>query len=329
MRPCMRKMFYHPGILSSPLVCLSLSLSVTSNACWAQHGITIAGGHGQGDGLQQLDRPLGLVVDDDDTVFIADAGNNRIVAWKKGDNEGHMVAGGQGEGNGLHQLNNPTDILIDKETTSLIICDWMNRRVVRWPLNNGTQGEILINNIGCSSLATDKQRCLYVSDYEKHEVRRFARGNMKGTVVAGGNRKGDQLNQLNGPHYILVDEEQSVYVSDCSNHRVMKWLKGAEEGIVVAGGRGRGKELTHLNYPQGIWVDEMGTVYVAEGGDNHRVTRWPRGGTKGIVVVGGNGEGDAKDQFNCPTGLSFDRRGDMYVVEWGNHRVQQFELESN
>jgi sugar lactone lactonase YvrE len=261
-------------LLTSLLVttCLSLSFLVTPNARWAQHSITVAGGHGQGNGLQQLNRPFGIVVDDDDTVFIADFGNHRIVACKKGDNAGHVAAGGQEEGNELHQLNRPTDVLIDKERNSLIICDGGNRRVVRWPLNNGTRGEILVDNIDCWGLAMDTQGCLYVSDTEKHEVRRYTRGDTKGIVVAGGNGEGDQLNQLNEPRYIFVDEEQSVYVSDHYNHRVMKWLKGAKEGIVVAGGKEHRKELTQLCSPNGVWVDEMGTVYVAEAG-NDRVTR--------------------------------------------------------
>jgi sugar lactone lactonase YvrE len=259
-------------------------------------------------------------------VFIADWGNHRILARGQGDNECHLVAGGQGKGNGLHQLNWPTDVLIDNETRSLIICDWGNRRVVRWPLNNGTQGEVLVDNIRCGGLASDSEGCLYVSDTDKHEVRRFTQGDTKGIVVAGGNEKGDNLNQLNEPNYIFVDKEQSLYVSDNENHRVMKWLNGAKEGIVVAGGRGRGKELEQLNSPNGVWVDEMGTVYVVEWGNN-RVTRWPKGETEGIVVVGGNGSGDAANQYYWPVGLSFDRRGNMYVADWGNHRVQQFESE--
>jgi sugar lactone lactonase YvrE len=305
---------------------LSVSLLATPNARWAQHGITVAGGRGYGNGLQQLDRPYGLVVDDDGIVFVSDPGNHRIVAWKKSDNEGHVVAGGQGRGNGLHQLNWPTDVIIDKETNSLIISDYGNIRVVRWPLNNGTRGEILIDNINCYGLAMDKQGCLYVSDWNKQEVRRFTRGDTKGIVVAGGNDNGDQFNRLNEPYYIFVDAEQSLYVSDHNNHRVMKWLKEAKEGIVVSGGRGRGEDLTQLNYPNGVWVDEMDTVYVTEFG-NHRVTRWPKDETSGVVVVGGNSRGDATNQFNGPTGLSFDRRGNIYVADWDNHRVQQFKLE--
>jgi hypothetical protein len=47
------------------------------------------------------------------------------------------------------------------------------------------------------------------------------------------------------------------------------------------------------------------------------------------VMVGGNGRGDATNQFNCPVGLSFDRPSNMYVTEHGNNRVQPFEMKSN
>ncbi|CAF5167536.1 unnamed protein product, partial [Rotaria magnacalcarata] len=121
--------------------------------------------------------------------------------WKNSDTtNGQVVAGDKGTGNGLNQLSQPTDVLIDKETDSLIICDWGNRRVVRWSRCSGaTQGEILIDNIDCYGLAMDEQRYLYVPDYVKHEVRRYQLGKNIGTLVAGGNGKGDGLNQLNGP----------------------------------------------------------------------------------------------------------------------------------
>jgi NHL repeat len=59
------------------------------------------------------------------------------------------------------------------------------------------------------------------------------------------------------------------------------------------------------------------------------VTRWSKGDTRGVVLVGGNGEGNATYQLNGPDELSFDRRGDLYVADWGNHRVQQFKSENN
>ncbi|CAF4225900.1 unnamed protein product, partial [Rotaria sordida] len=213
------------------------------------------------------------------------------------DTNGQVVAGGNGRGNRLDQLNYPSDVLIDKETDSLIICDWGNRRVVRWSRRSGTtQGEILINNISCLELAMDNQRYLYISDTNKHEVRRYQIGDKNGTIVAGGNGNGAGLDQFNEPRYIFIDQQQTVYVSDWKNHRVMKWNKGAKKGIVVAGGQGYGNALTQLWYLAGLFVDTLGTIYVADSG-NHRVMRWPKGAKQGTVIVGGNGVGAEANQF--------------------------------
>ncbi|CAF4641229.1 unnamed protein product, partial [Rotaria sp. Silwood2] len=286
--------------------------------------VPVAGGHGKGDATNQLNWPHGLFVDDDQTIVITDRWNHRIIQWKMGNTNGQVVAGGKGRGDRLDQ---PTDVLIDKETDSLIICDQDNRRVVRWPRRSGTtQGEILIDNIDPWGLAMDDQKYLYISDYKKHEVRRYQIGDTNGTLVAGGNGKGADRNQLNRPSYIFVDQEQTVYVSNNGNHRVMKWNKGATEGIVVAGGQGQGNALTQLSHPAGLFVDTLGTIYVADSG-NHRVMRWPKEEKQGTVIVGGNGWGEGANQLKCPRGLSFDRQGNLYVADRDNDRVQRFSIE--
>ncbi|CAF2028410.1 unnamed protein product, partial [Rotaria magnacalcarata] len=147
----------------------------------------------------QLNGPRARFVDDNQTVVIADYWSHRIMQWKNGDTtNGRVVAGGNGAGNGLHQLQYPTDLLVDKETDSLIICDYYNRRVVRWSRRSSTtQGEILIGNIACYGLAMDEQRYLYVSGWNTNEVRRYKFGESTGTLGAGGNGQGTGLNQLN------------------------------------------------------------------------------------------------------------------------------------
>ncbi|CAF2153662.1 unnamed protein product, partial [Rotaria magnacalcarata] len=303
--------------------------NIPANAKWSQNGVTIAGGNGYGGATYQLSGPRGFFVDDDQTVVIADRSNNSIMQWKNGDTtNGQVVAGGNGEGNGLNQLNGPRNVVIDKETDSLIICDARNRRVVRWSRRSGTtQGEILIRDIRCYGLAMDELRNLYVSAIGKHEVRRYQLGEKNGTLVAGGNGKGDGLNQLSGPTYLFVDRDHSVYVSDNNNHRVMKWVEGATEGIVVAGGQRAGDALTQLENPNGLFVDMLGTLYVADSW-NHRVLRWTQGDKKqGTVIEGGNGQGAGTNQLIYPVGLSFDRHGNLYVVDGGNERVQRFSIE--
>ncbi len=261
-------------------------------------------------------------MDDEQNIYIADWWNNRIVEWKYQANIGQIVASGN------EQLNHPTDVIIDKETNSLIIADCENERVIRssFHQNNLNEQEILISDINCINLAMDKNGCLYVSDCMNNEVRRWDKDDSNGTIVAGGNGKGDQLNQLNYPTFIFIDDDYSLYISDMNNHRVMKWMKGATEGIIVAGGNGNGNRLTQLSYPEGLIVDQLGQIYIADS-LNHRVMCWCKEANEGTIVVGGNGNGKQANQLHGPIDLSFDRQGNLYIVDCWNHRIQKFEID--
>lgn len=301
---------------------------ININMKWRAESITVAGGNGSGSGLHQLSHPQSLHIDDDQTVYIADENNHRIVAWKQGATSGQLVAGLKGKGKLNDQLNDPRYVFVSKEIDSIIISDTWNTRVMKWPRQNGLDGQIIISNISCAGLILDDEGSIYVTDTKKHEVRRYKLGENTGVVVAGGNGNGSGLNQLNYPTYIIVDKDRSVYVSDECNHRVMKWIEGANVGIVVAGGNGYGSALTQLYNPQGIAVDEFGTVYVSDM-YNHRIVRWPRGTSQGNIIAGGNNKGNGSNQLNLPKGLSFDRQGNLYVVDNANSRVQKFPIVLN
>ncbi|CAF1213729.1 unnamed protein product [Adineta steineri] len=291
---------------------------------WNQNAITVAGGNGEGQQLNQLSQPSGIFVDKEKNIFIGDHDNHRIIAWKYNAKEGQIIAGENGEGDRMDQLDGPTGIIVDQQSHSIIIADLNNRRVVQW-MNQNQQ--ILIHNIDCSYLAMDKSGFLYVNDYKNNEVRRWKIGdhNNEGIVVAGGNGKGTQLNQLNCPTFIFVDKDQSVYVSDSSNDRVMKWRKDAKQGRIVAGGNGEGRNLNQLSSPAGVIVDDLGQIYVADFG-NDRVMRWCEDKEEGELVVGGNGVGYQSNQLNGPIGLSFDDEGNLYVADYLNHRIEKFEI---
>jgi hypothetical protein len=130
--------------------------------------------------------------------------NHRIVEWKSDANIGTIVAGGNGLGNETNQLYGPIDVIIDKQNNSIIISEQYTRRVTRWSCQNNTNGEILISDIDCYGLAMDMNGYLYVSDPEKHEVKRWKIGDKDGTIVAGGNGKGNKLNQLYGPIITII-----------------------------------------------------------------------------------------------------------------------------
>lgn len=286
------------------------------------------GGNGQGHQSNQLKWPSSIHVDDDNRcIYIADYGNHRVLQWKYDAKNAHVVAGGNGHGNRSDQLYYPFGVSVDRKRDSLIICDCGNRRVVRWPRQNGTNGQTIISDIDCSNLTIDHHGDLYVSDSEKHEVRRYKIGETNGTIVAGGNGQGSRLDQLENPSFIFVDQDCSVYVSDSNNHRLMKWFNGAKEGIVVAGGHGEGNRLTQLNYSTGLVVDHLENIYVCDK-NNNRIMYWPKESKKGQVVVGGNGEGNELNQLDHPTSLAFDQEGNIYVSDYNNNRIQKFHVQS-
>ncbi|CAF3980114.1 unnamed protein product [Adineta steineri] len=297
--------------------------NISTNAKWTQYGVTVAGGHGPGDSLNQLSTPSNIYIDENRTMYITD--NNRVLEWKCDATSGEVMAGGNGKGNRADQLNGPSDLFVDKSTDSMIICDWGNKRVMRWPYRNGTSGETILSNFMCSRLTMDDQGALYVSDYGKGEVRRYRTGDVYGEVVAGGNGHGNNLNQLHWPASVFVDRDRAVYVSEINNHRVVKWNENAQVGTVVAAGCGPGNNLTQLHSPRGIIVDQLGSLYVADC-LNHRIMRWCKGKTEGDVIVGGNGQGNRADQLSIPAALSFDQDGNLYVVDTENHRVQRFNI---
>jgi sugar lactone lactonase YvrE len=175
----------------------------------------------------------------------------------------------------------------------------------------------------------DDEGYFYVSDTEKHEVRRYRVGGSRGTVVAGGHGQGRRLHQLNNPTYIFVGSDQSVYVSDSYNDRVMKWKKGAKVGVIVAGGNGKVKTRTQLDCPAGLLVDHLGRVYVADHW-NSRVMRWDKGAEQGEIIAGNKYlPGESEKHLNGPEGLAFDQDGNLYVADSYNHRIQRFAIQTN
>ncbi|CAF3762312.1 unnamed protein product, partial [Rotaria sp. Silwood1] len=199
----------------------STPVNIHPNARWKQNGITVAGGNGEGNGNNQLCYPWGLYVDDDQTVYVTDTCNHRIMKWRQGETSGQVVAGGNKRGRGIHQLSDPFDVIVDNGTDSLIICDGSNQRVVRWPRRNGTSGETIISNVHCRSLTMDENGSLYVTAAGDNKVRRYRRADFQEIVVAGDNGSGDRLDQLSSTEYVFVDQHHSVYVSEWQSDRVM------------------------------------------------------------------------------------------------------------
>ncbi|CAF3508012.1 unnamed protein product, partial [Rotaria sp. Silwood2] len=293
---------------------------------WDANAITVAGGKGPGSTFNRLYSPKGLYLTKSHTMFIADSMNHRILKIKQETIAGQIIAGKNLKGYASDLLSAPSTIIFDKASKSVLICDYHNRRVLQKCVGRRkTYTKTIIKNIECFGLALDEEGYLYVSDTERHEVRRYGLGDRFGTVVAGGNGQGRRLHQLNHPMYIAIGDDQCVYVSDSWNDRVMKWEKGATKGIIVAGGQRKGTDRNQLDYPTGVLVDRLDFVYVSDHWNN-RVMRWRNGMLLGEILVGGNIPGNLPNQLNGPEGLAFDEDGNLWVADSNNHRIQRFNI---
>ncbi|CAF1440652.1 unnamed protein product [Adineta ricciae] len=275
---------------------------------WKQQGVTVAGGNGEGSGLNQLSYPVGIVIDENKTILIADNRNNRIDEWKYGSNNSQIIIDGNEKGNINYRLWNPLEVIIDKINNALIVYSQANEQVLRWFRENQTIQELFDLDSSRNHIAMDKSGSIYISEVQQDQVTRWKDGDTDRTIVAGGNGVGDGLNQLESPHFIFINDNYSVYVSDYGNDRMMKWEKDATEGILVAGGI---NNFDTMPFPEGVIVDDC------------------KGDLQGSIVVGGNGQGAESNQLNGPTRLSFDHEGNLYVADSNNNRIQKFELVSD
>ena len=70
-------------------------------------------------------------------------------------------------------------------------------------------------------------------------------------------------------------------------------------------------------------MDHQRYLYISDIG-KHEVQRYTIGDKNGIVVAGGNGEGNQLNQLNCPTCLFVDEEQAVYVSDRDNHRVMKW-----
>ncbi|CAF5160300.1 unnamed protein product, partial [Rotaria sp. Silwood1] len=52
--------------------------------------------------------------------------------------------------------------------------------------------------------------------------------------------------------------------------------------------------------------------------------KWEGGAKQGIVVAGGQGNGNSLTQLNYPYGVVVDQLGTVYVADFGNHRIMRW-----
>ncbi|CAF1329441.1 unnamed protein product [Adineta ricciae] len=141
----------------------------------------VAGGHGRGNNLDQLNSPTYFFVDQDYSIYVSDRDNHRVMKWIKDAQQGVVIVGGQDKGDKSTQLRSPKGLMIDN-LNNIYVVDEENHRVMRFS-QGSRQGIIIVggNGVGNKSnqfhtpedIIFDKQGNLYVTDYFNRRVQKF------------------------------------------------------------------------------------------------------------------------------------------------------------
>ena len=315
------------------------SLKLPPTARWARNGITVAGAtNGEGGlSLGRLYWNFGIYCDDDDILYIADTGNNRVLMIAPNSTTTTHVLGGDVQSTTL-MIYNPTSIFASR--TSIYVMDAGSFRVQKWSKDSSNVMTIagIFGERGDStsmrtfsnsySLFVDNYDNLFLSDFNDR-VMRFPWNSTSGTngvIVAGTGVRGFSSAQLNGPSGIFVTDNGILYIADTNNHRIQKWIIGGSSGVTVAGTRTAGRGPSQLLFPLSVLVDSNGYMYITDNG-NDRILRWAPHATIGECMAGCTGYwGVDSSQLNAPVSISFDSNGCLYVSDRQNNRVQKFAI---
>jgi hypothetical protein len=273
----------------------------------------LGGGYADGPALQALfHEPAGLHVDTAGNIYVSDWVNHRVRLIAS-DGQVSTVAGSGPSGPRGEHRDGPT----------------AEARFF------GPQG-----------LTMDESGNLLVTDSRNNCVRRIGTDGYV-TTIAGSGLPGLLENLVDGPASrarfgqpsdVAVSADGRLFVADFLHHcirlidgegSVSTWagtgLPGAGDGV------GRDAEF---ELPNRLAIDHNGVLYVTEGrardigerlgGNRVRQIR-PDGR---VTTLAGTGEPGYRDgqasqaQFDIPTGIAVDARGNVYVADTGNHRIR-------
>ncbi|CAF1326257.1 unnamed protein product [Adineta steineri] len=222
------------------------------------------------------------------------------------------------------EFNSPSNISIKQESQSFIneisIISEKKSKVSKWKQNaismaggNG-EGQELSQLNRPFGIFMDKNKNIFIPDYYNHRIVEWKYNAEEGRIIAGGNSRGNRMDQLNRPTNVIVDQpNHSIIIADSGNRRVIQWLNQDQQ------------ILTENIDCCGLAIDKNGFLYVSDIMKNE-VRRWKMGdyNNEGIVVAGGNDEGDELNQFNHPNFIFVDEDQSVYVSDTGNHRVMKW-----
>ena len=326
----------------------------------ANHVYTIAGSASgtsgtSGDGGSAtsalLNNPTGITfAPGTSDLYIADFNNNRVqevpgstsTQWGQSMTQWHMytivgsstsVAGDSGNGTAAASALLTTPQGLSVAGGNLYVTDTGNSRVIEVPSATGTQWGISMTASHIYTVA----------------------GSTTGTPGASGDGGKATSALLNFPASVTASSGQNLYITDTYNNRIQEvartshtefgvsmtandiyTIAGSASGSGGFSGDGGPAASALLNTPGQVAYDTSGNLYVADS-TNDRI-RQVSTSTANISTFAGNGSmvinvGDGGPAtaaaLNNPYAVTADSKGNVYIADTGNNRVQEIAATSH
>ena len=263
----------------------------------------------EGSGYGNLDGPVSVAGAANGTLFVGEAGNNRIQAFGY-DLEPMFTIDGDSRG----RFNTPAAIAIDTNG-DVIVSDPSLVSLQKFDPSGAYLMDLNIADVALSmpyGLTAGPGGSVYVTDAAEREVVQL---DTDGEQMASWGGMGAGNGQFMAPTGVTF-RDGYVYVVDAVLNRIQKF--SAAGGYIAQWGNGGNNagELTEAN----DLVAYGNLLYVADTG-NQRVQIFD---TDGAYVGQFGSFGSSEGQFDSPTGITVDDDGFVYVADINNNRVQKF-----
>ncbi|CAF1467981.1 unnamed protein product [Adineta ricciae] len=264
------------------------------------------------------EQPTGIFINTNNTIFILDRKNSRIVVWQPGSMMPAINISSK-------SLTNSWTLFVNKEgDIHAGNSEFIIRKTFWYPIKPYTERAMKISG-PCTGLFIDKNNYLYCSLMNSHRVDKINLNDetiMQSIVAAGTGCPGPLLNMLDHPHGIFVDMNIDLYVADTYNNRVQRFTADQFHGITVAGFGAQVHFI--LNRPTNIVLDADGYLFIVES-QSHRIVRSIPNGFRCLVGCSSK-SGTSSSQLHNPQVMAFDKIGNIYVTDTNNRRIQKFNV---
>jgi tripartite motif-containing protein 71 len=221
------------------------------------------------------------------------------------------------------------------DPSTIFVVDSFNHRVEIFDTNNNYLNQFTHPFDLPSGIAKDPNQDIYVRDGNTNcEVDKF---DSKGNFLLQFGQCGVQNGGV-GPGIfdntgrVATDASGNVWVTSPDFYTLQEFDSSGKFVTMVcmaSVGANNCPAATPFNVqPQGIGIDATGNIYVSnvDPFTGFNVIKFDKSGAY-VATIGSTGSGNG--QFNLSDGIVFDSSGNMYVVDSGNHRVEQFDANGN